>query len=157
MYSWDEPNPCVRWVSLDFLLAACQATEPDLPSIPGDSPKRVPGIIAYYDEPTEINLPDTVTHGERLSVDVMTYGGWLPEKGDVEVEVTGLEATIRPYDLDTTPPDGLCSSELLVHTHTADVRFVEAGQAQIRVMGVREGPESPAGVDITATRTLEVC
>lgn len=46
--------------------------------------------------------------------------------------------------------------ELLLHTHTAEVRFDEAGQAQIRVLGLQEDEENPEGVVITETRTLEV-
>lgn len=118
--------------------------------------KRVPGTISYYDEPIQITVPDSVARGETFTVSVMTFVGGCLEPGNTETEINELEATIRPYDIDTTRPRYPCTADIAFHPHTAELRFDASGEAQIRFVGLREGLEHPEGIEMTQTRTVVV-
>lgn len=112
--------------------------------------------ISYYDEPVQITVPNSVARGETFTVSVMTFVGGCLEPGKPETEANGPEATIRPYDIDTTKPEYPCTADIASHPHTAELRFDMSGEAQIRFVGLREWPENPEGIEITQTRTVEV-
>lgn len=80
-----------------------------------------------------VEAPDTVQVEQRFSVFVTTvgpHGCWRRER--TEVTVSGLTATIVPYDVDTGRE---CTQMVVEITHTAELSFAQAGVALIRVRG----------------------
>lgn len=128
-------------------LVACSGAE---------QPRRVIGTLAHYGDPVRVEVPSSVGLGEDFQVKVTTYGGGCLDKGDTEVERDGLEVSIRPYDLDTSVPKYPCTADLALYTHIVELRFEEAGEAQLRIFGLRKDASNPQGTLITVTRTLEV-
>ena len=92
---------------------------------------------------TDVTAPDTVTAGQLFTVTVTTTGPdgcW--RKASTEVEIDGLSAVIRPYDVDeaeATP--GIACTQAIVHLeHEAELRFDSTGTAGIEVRG-RDGSD----------------
>lgn len=104
----------------------------------------------------QIAVPDSVALGEDFKVKITTYGGGCLEKGDSEVERSGLEVSIRPYDLDTSGPEYPCTADRALYTHTVELRFAEAGEAQLHLFGLKKDWDNPQGTLITVMRTVEV-
>ena len=122
-----------------------------------DSPgKRVPGTLVQYGEALQVIVPEAVDRGEAFEVDVTVYGGGCVGEGDLEVEVKGLQASIRPYDYDVSVPGFGCTLELIIYTRTASLRFDTPGRAQVHVLGLKKGLNNRRGKMITVTRTVEV-
>jgi hypothetical protein len=134
---------------LSALLIACSNLE---------LPKRVVGTLAHHGDPIQIIAPHVVNRGEDFKVEITTYGGGCLKKGASKVELEGSKADIKPYDLDTSVslPNYGCTMELIPYTHTVELRFEEAGEAQLRIFGLRKDASNPQGTPITVTRTLEV-
>lgn len=151
-------RPCLA--ALTVLLAACTAPSGGTPgpgdgTANGDGPsERVFGTVEYYSNPFRAAVPATATTGEPFGVTVATYGGGCTEKGETAVQLEGLRAEIRLYDVDTEPATGGCADIFRTHEHTATVTFAEAGEAEITFYGLKE--DASGVVNVSHTRTLEV-
>lgn len=123
----------------------------------GSLGERELGTINFYGEPVQVEVPSSVRQGQPFVVTVVTYGGGCIGKGETKVEGKALRAEVRPYDYDispTLPINGTCTTELRHYEHTATLRFVEVGTAEIVFYGRKE---NLSGVTQTsATRTVEV-
>lgn len=97
-----------------------------------DAEKR-PGIIAFYDDPVVVDVPDTVEVGAPFEVSVRTYGGGCIRKDGTEVEEDGLRIQIRPYDIHSGA--SICTAELRLFDHRVTVSFGRAGVGEIQVHG----------------------
>jgi hypothetical protein len=98
--------------------------------------ERVVGVI----DPGGMSMPpfqapDTVQAGVQFQVHVTTYGSSTCTRADgAEVRrPSGAVAEITPYD--RQPLSGICTSDLAPFPRTVDVRFDEAGEALIRIVG----------------------
>lgn len=121
----------------------------------GDGPsERVFGTIEYYDNALQATVPATAEVGVPFDVTVTTYGGGCIEKGETTVETEGLEAQVRPYDINTEPANGVCPDIFRTHAHTATGTFTEAGEAEVVFYGLKE--DATGTVNVSHTRTLEV-
>jgi hypothetical protein len=91
-------------------------------------------------------------------VAVTTYGDGCHRRGDTEVRVTGLVATVTPYDY-TALPGTPCTRQLVSMRHTAAVTFEQAGTAQIQVRGLDGSTRHAAnlvGDTLVVERTVPV-
>ena len=119
-----------------LLLAGCLVLVVGCDSIFGPSERREVGIIqGLSTESPEIEIPGTVQAGEDFTVTVRT--GWsngCARMDTVEVREEGPAAvTLTPYDIITHGE--VCTLEPRTFTHTATVRFSEAGTAEVTIRG----------------------
>ena len=109
------------------LVAGCDLT--------GISEQRLVGVIGYPDN-LSIQVPDTVAAGQDFAVTVRTFGVdscW--RDGGTEVAVSGLTATVTPYDVDRAGRGALCTYEPVEITHSATLGFDQAGTARVEIIG----------------------
>jgi hypothetical protein len=97
--------------------------------------QRTVGVIDTGNSlPETLQLPDTVTAGTTFTVVVETYGSSSCTRADgARVEVDGLVAEITPYD--RVLLEGICTDDLAPFPRAVDVRFDEAGEALVRLVG----------------------
>ena len=131
------------WLPLAALLTACGA-----PTNPSATER--PGVIEFYSDPVQIEVPESVAAGEPFEVSVRTYGGGCILQDRTDVEGSGMVADVRPYDRHVSAP--ICTTELRLFNHTATVTFPERGTGRIRVHGMR----APADVPLVVERRVEV-
>lgn len=120
------------WTLMMLFLVGCSG-------LVGPDERRQVGVIDFYDQPSVVEVPDTVRAGEDFQVSVRTYGGGCLSQDTTEVAVSGRLAQVVPYDLHSG--EGACPDVLRTFDHEAVVRFEEAGEAEVRIIGRRE-PES---------------
>lgn len=80
-----------------------------------------------------VEVPDTVQSGQVFVVTVQTAGPngcW--KKARTNLSVSGLTATITPYDLKSS---GYCTQATVEMTHTAEVVFGQPGTGLVKVRG----------------------
>jgi hypothetical protein len=98
--------------------------------------ERVVGVIDPGGMPMlPFQAPDTVRAGVQFQVHVVTYGSSACTRADgAEVRrPAAFTAEITPYDLQAL--QGICTDDLRPFARSAAVRFDEAGDALIRVVG----------------------
>ena len=131
------------WFPLAALLTAC-----GVPTNPATSER--PGVIEFYSDPVQIEVPESVAAGQPFDVSIRTYGGGCILQDRTEVERSGMVADVRPYDRHISAP--ICTTELRHFNHTATVSFPERGTGRIRVQGMR----APGDVPLVVERRVEV-
>ncbi len=109
-------------VFVGLLIGAC--------GILGLDEKRVIGQLLNRPIEDVLVVPDAVLVGEPFTVTVVTTGGGNDRKGETEVRIQGNVATITPYDYKYTGGGDVLTIQY-IWTHTASVRFVEVGEAQV--------------------------
>jgi hypothetical protein len=86
--------------------------------------------------PPPVQAPNTVRAGERFTVTVVTYGSsTCIRPAGAEVQVSDRTAEITPYDEQATGEGVVCTDDLRPYPRDVTLRFDEAGQALIRVIG----------------------
>jgi hypothetical protein len=107
-----------------------------------------------------LEAPDTVEAGQAFDILVRTYGpdGCWREDGAV-ASVTGLVATVTPYDRDRGAEDRsrACADMVVRLPRTVRLVFTEPGEAVLRVLGRRVVPtdvELEAGVAVIEHRVV---
>jgi hypothetical protein len=129
------------------LLAGCDIVETDFDQ------RLLPAFIEMGpSDPPRVELPQSVRVGERFTVRVTTYGDGCSSKGSTQVNVTGPEVQVSPYDFYRITEGEGCTRELRMHVHEASVWLEEPGAATITVHGRR----LPDDETVTVTRTLTV-
>jgi hypothetical protein len=108
------------------------------------------GTIAFYHDPIVIEAPRDVVRGQTFTVSVRTYGGGCVLQGPTRVEMTGRQAIVTPYDIDTGYD--ICTAELRLYSHEAMLRFDDAGTMTIAFRGLRQ----PEGSQVVEERTVVV-
>lgn len=116
------------WTLMILFLVGCGA-------VVGPDERRQVGVIDFYDQPSVIEVPDTVRVGEDFQVSVRTYGGGCVSQDTTEVAVADRLAQVVPYDLHSG--EGVCPDVLRTFDHEAVVRFEDEGEAEVRVIGKR--------------------
>jgi len=130
-----------------LVVSGCsQSTEPE--------ETAEPGVLAFYQDPILVEIPDTVTRSVPFVVSVRTYGdGGCVRQGFTEVEVDGSDAELRPLDFHQVLKDGQSCTDILgIFDHEASLEFETAGVATVRVVGVEE----PAGTAVEITSGVVV-
>jgi len=142
-----------------LLLAGCTMAidpiDPNESTGPGGSNRvTVLGAIkGYNNDDPRIAL---AVNGRDVTVTVSTYGGGCHSKGVTDVQRTGMQALLTPWD-HTAPPGTPCTMQLVEMRHTATVSFPQAGTATIRVRGIDAGTRhvgNMAGDTIIVERTV---
>ena len=134
-------------MAVPFFLAcngpASEVTEPVL--------EVRPGVLQFYDDLLQVQLPATASVGAPITVTVRTYGGGCIRMGPTWTSVRGLVAVIEPLDsvVSRLPPNWGCTAELGLLEHEATVQFAESGAATVRILGRREPGDSPLSVERT--------
>lgn len=102
--------------------------------------ERQLGVLSYYDALAYIELPGSVRRGVPFDVMVRTYGGGCVAQGDTEVNVSGMVATIAPFDsfIVKLPSRRECTADLRYYQHRARMSFATTGQATVIIRGRRE-------------------
>lgn len=121
-----------------ILLPACSPLE----SAP-ERWERVVGIIEIGGEqPSPVQVPEPVVAGIPFDATIVTYGSGTCTRPDgAEVEITGLEGEITPYDLEYRGPwerggyHIACTDDLAPYPRDISLLFDEPGDAQIVVIG----------------------
>jgi hypothetical protein len=114
-------------------------------------------MIGYIESYTSglrvITAPDTVRLATPFTVTVNTFGSSsCTQPAGATLVVTGLVATITPYDLSSE--GGGCTGDIAPRPHRVQLAFGVAGRATIRVLGYRakDGRRVMSSVD----RVLDV-
>ncbi len=138
--------------ALAVVLAACAAS----PGEQEPEDRRV-GILRLYqtEPPAALVAPDTVRAGVDFQVSATTLGGGCERAGETEVDVQGGVATMTPYDY--TARSASCTDILRYLPHTVVLRFATPGEAVVRLLGRRVGPDTPqSGMRITVEKRVVV-
>jgi hypothetical protein len=119
-----------------------------------------PGLLYLEqpDRPPPVALSaDTVAAGTPVTVTVRTRGNGCYAKGPTGVRVQGRQATITPRDRVERDAE-VCSFEMRIFEHEADVVFATPGTAAVQVQAAVGDafPRGTAGRDTTVTRTVAV-
>lgn len=126
----------LRACFLAFVLA-CES-----PTAPAARPGWVlrPSILLHNGVPAFLFAPVTVARDSLFGVGFTTFGPGCDEQGGTEVVVTGMTIEIVPMDwTPTTARTGACPATVIqVFSRAVSVRFREAGEGVVRVMGRRE-------------------
>jgi hypothetical protein len=91
------------------------------------------GVLRLDGDTVPIYIPQSVERGERFAVNFYTFGGGCISRGQTELSIRGLEATIVPYDVHSGERD--CTDESAFLDHTTWLHFETEGPATIRVHG----------------------
>jgi hypothetical protein len=112
---------------------------------PDDRWRRQAGLIDIgSNQPTPIELPDTIQGTGPRSVVVRTWGSsscTRPAGADVE-QGDDYTAVIRPYD--RVAIRGICTDDLAPHPRDVEIVFDRAGTWSVRVIG--RGPDGEEAV-----------
>jgi hypothetical protein len=84
-----------------------------------------------------IVVPESATAGQAFQVSFRTVGSdgcWGRQRTDVSV--SGMTATVTPYDRILTRQGSTCTLEPVVINHAASVTFSTPGEAVIRFVGL---------------------
>jgi hypothetical protein len=96
--------------------------------------REVGAIEIGLAQPAPIRLPETVQRGVPFVATVATFGSGTCTRPDgAEVHVSGLIAEVTPYDLKATR--GACTDDLVPYPREVSLRFDQAGEALVRVLG----------------------
>ncbi|NNM05134.1 MAG: hypothetical protein HKO65_08540 [Gemmatimonadetes bacterium] len=114
-----------------------------------DEDRRV-GVIAFYQQPVTIGVPDTVQLGERFEVSVLTYGGGCLSEGETKIRVRGLQVDVTPFDIHSGAR--ACTDDLRFFPHQTTVALPTPGLARFLFHGKQE----PDGLRITVGRDVYV-
>jgi hypothetical protein len=107
---------------------------------------RIPGLLSSQagEGDVEIDAPATVRAGEGFFVTITTFGGGCESAGDESVILAEASATVLVYDFTVaTSPGVACTAIRKGLIHTVALRFVEPGEAVIRVWGRRVAAGTP--------------
>ena len=126
-------------------LAGCGITGPE-------STRRLAVIEVAEGGPVVVEAPATATRGVTFQVAVNSYGDGCTGQGDTRVEVSGLTATVEPYQFVVVDGNAGCSQELRTYRNVAQVRFEAAGTGRI----VFRGRSQITGQTLTVERTVTV-
>lgn len=131
-----------------FSLAAAACS-----SITGTEQERRRAIIDFGpNHPVMVEVPATATRGVAFEVAITSYGGGCISKAETEVRVSGMVATVEPYQLVVEEEQTACPDVLRTDRNVAQVSFANAGTARIVFRGLRH----PSGETITVERTVAV-
>lgn len=101
----------------------------------GPREELVIGTVAFYSQPVDIDVPDTVQADVPFAVRVRTYGGGCERIGPTEVTNQDGGALVVPRDFTKTGPGLVCTDVLKSFEHEAQVVLQTPGSATITVRG----------------------
>ena len=106
---------------------------------------RYAGELLLNDPSYEtLSAPDTVFAGQSFSVRVYTRAGGCDRQGDVETQIEGQSAEVRPFDIAVDPgPGRFCNAMEYYFPHRATLMFSEPGVVTLRATGVSTNSSSP--------------
>lgn len=115
-------------------------------------PQRVGALLEYQGENTDdvVTLPTTAKAGQAFQITITSFGGGCESVGGADVKVEGMTATIDVYDMTVAGPAVSCTMELKRLPRTVDVTFAEAGNATIKINGIKSDG-SPVTIEKTIT------
>ena len=118
------------------LVAAVLLTAGCLSILGGEQWERVPGSIDVESVlQGSLAVPAEATVGVPFQITVTTYGSSsCTRPGDTETGGEGLVAVVRPFDWSRTG-DAVCTADLRAYSRTVALRFDEAGEATVRLIG----------------------
>jgi hypothetical protein len=119
--------------------------------IAGTEYERRLAVIGPFADTVVVEVPAAATRGVGFDVAVTSYGNGCFEQADTEVEVSGLTATVDPYQL-VAVGDVNCLDQGRTFRHVAQVRFDQAGTAIVRFRGLSQS----TGDTVTVERTVVV-
>jgi hypothetical protein len=135
-----------------LLLVACghDATQP-LPEPPAGT---LAGVLQLYSWPQQISIPDHVTAGDSILVQIATFGRHVEEgvclagAGPTVVRPVSGGVEIRPYDRSGY---GACLDDLVLYKHDVAIP-TGTGDLTVRVVG----RSVPGGAESVFERTVSV-
>jgi hypothetical protein len=107
---------------------------------------RIPGIIDYSDDRSKdvLTAPSVARAGEDFQMTINTFGSGCERGGDTEIIAWESGANVIVYDFTAaTRPGIVCTTILKRLPHTITMRFMQPGEALIRVWGRRVGADTP--------------
>jgi hypothetical protein len=107
---------------------------------------RVLGILSFDGMQDAITAPGSVGVNEEFQVTVTTLGSGCERQGDEGVILAESGATVTVYDFTSATRPGVpCTTILKRFAHIVTLRFAQAGEKVIRVIGRRVAPDAPPG------------
>lgn len=142
-----------EWWAIMWLLAACSADGAGGPSLFQDR-ERGPAVLAFYGDTSSVELPAVTRVGQATTVRFTSFAGGCIRKDSTEADVAGLTAEVRPYRRDRRrlAPNMACTAELRMDSNVVDIRFMKAGRARVRIVGLAQ----PGDHRFVLERDLEV-
>lgn len=116
----------------------------------GPDEDRRTGVIAFFDFPVEIEIPDTVQVGEPFELSVFTYGGGCLREGPTKIKVGGLRVDVTPYDIHSGAE--ACADVLNTFLHKATLTLTTPGLARF----LFHGKQKPDNLPIIVGRDVYV-
>ena len=141
----------MKWIlPAVLLLSACGLlNEPEVEFRP------VLAAIAGFNADDPHILIEPAARGARVTIH--TYGSSCNAKASTQVNVSGMTATVAPFNLE--PANRPCLADLVVITHEALIAFPQGGTATILVRGIntRSGVEPNLRTDtMVVERTVAI-
>jgi hypothetical protein len=130
-------------LAVSLLLLACQDPTGDYQTVIGT-------IDAGATLADVIQGPASGSVGERLEFTVSTFGNSCISSRGAHVVVSGLQATVTPYDREYHGPLA-CLDYLKAYPRTVTVVFTRSGNATVRVQGRSFYRSGLVGVDHAVT------
>jgi len=120
----------------------------------GSDSTRRPALIEFPDGgPVVVEVPATATAGTSFTVAINSYGGSCIGQGPTQVEVSGLTATVEPYQFELVDGNATCTQEIRTYRNVVQLRFDQTGTGRILFRG---RSQSAGGEIITVERTVTV-
>lgn len=112
-----------------------------------------PGTLEYYSDPVQVTVPESVSAGEPVQIEVLTYGDGCVSFARTEVQQDEGLVEIVPYDDEHHPgPGEACPLILSSIDHSVEVTLETIGTTTVLVHGQRE----PGGDSMIVERTITV-
>ena len=95
-------------------------------------------LIIFYDDSSRIIAPDTVNRGAEFAVSFQTFGGGCTRSSS-RTDATVSADTVHLASFDRSSGGPNCSRDLLLLSHSVNVRLHVQGLAVIRLVGEQRG------------------
>ena len=116
-----------------------------------DEDRRL-GVIAFFGDTAEIELPDTVHPAISFDVAIRTYAGSCDRMGPTKASgKEGVFVDVTPYDFFYTGPNA-CDDILVAFDHRVNLVFLTPGEVEFRF----HGRHLPDGAKMTLIRQVVV-
>jgi hypothetical protein len=127
---------------IPVLLVACATAGPE------NETERAPAVLTFDGDTTIVTLPAAARLGETVTLRFTSFSGGCTRKDTPDAVVSGLHAEVRPYErAPTQSSDLVCPAVLGVEQNVVELRFLEAGRAQVRIVGRAQPGNQPIVVE----------
>ena len=142
-----------------LLAEGCGDYNPPTENETNQSSSRILGNLGFDLQTAErsISVPSNIQANRDFEITITTSGGGCDGAGDTGVILGEMNADVFVYDFTSANRPGIaCTMILKSLSHKATLRFVNRGEAVIRVWGRQQGGDLPFGKPIVIERRVTV-